>query len=155
MHLIHDLYGAAESIDALAAAERQALFHGGGITADGLFDLADLHQREHSYRSIIIRARDRFGIWSSSVRFARQHSKRQLQQYFHVSTGRAERLERPAAPSGAARGIAAVFGAGYATALTIVHLAAAGERDWAELLTELRAHIALERVLPPEVMPPA
>ena len=152
---IHRLYGSTATLDSIAAAERLALHQVADLTTDLIFLLADRHQEDRSYRSVVIRGRDRFAIGSPAVRFARRYSKRQLQHHLRNATHSTKSSERPAARVDGARGRNAVFGAGYSTALTLVHLAAAGERDWAELVAELRCTLAAERVLPPEVMPPA
>ncbi|MDP4332428.1 hypothetical protein Q7F20_03525 [Curtobacterium sp. A7_M15] len=54
VHLIHDLYGTAGTLAALPAAERHALHRSSTVSTDGLFDLADIHQRDRSDRSVAI-----------------------------------------------------------------------------------------------------
>ncbi|WIE80867.1 hypothetical protein [Curtobacterium sp. MCSS17_016] len=152
---IDQLCGSATVLDSVAAAERLALHKAANVTTDVLFVLADQHQRDRSYRTVAIRGRDRFGVASPAVRFARRYSKRQLQHHLRRAAHGTVSGGRPAARVVGARGTNAVYGAGYSTALTIVHLAAVGERDWSELVAELRCTLAAERVLPPEVMPPA
>lgn len=152
MQVIHDLFGTATTLDSIAAVERTALLQTGSTSTDSLLLLADHHRQRDAYRPFAIRWRDRLGSSSAAIRYAKRHAKRQLQHYLRPQPNV---LIRSAPPLTGARGHAAVLGAAYATALTVVTLAAAGEQDWCELLDDLRRTLAGERVLPPEVLPPA
>lgn len=153
---IHELFPAFELVSAAAAVERSALALTGLFSRDFVFSLHDAHRQTLNYRAFVLRRRDRFGSGSAAVRFARHHAQRQLQMYLRAVAVPAPAVPRqPARPSSGGGALAGVFGAGYATALSLTHIAAETERHHDELLAELRACIAAERVLPPEVRPPA
>lgn len=64
---IQDLYG----VSTVVPAERQALHLSMAATSDVLFSSAEQHQKDNTYRSVVIRSR-----------CARRHERQQLQHYF-------------------------------------------------------------------------
>ncbi len=156
VEVIYSLFGGGDVIHSAAAAERLAVTSSGTFDHDLVLGLAQAHERRDHYKAMAVRRRDRFVLVSPAMRCARLHAGRQLRQYLQAAAGNERAVPaRPAYASSPEVGLDAVFGVGYATALSIVHLAASTDRDDAELLTELRAVTAGERVLPPEVRPPA
>ncbi len=60
------------TVVALVATERQALHFSVPATSDVLFSLPEQHQKDDTYRSVIIRSRDRFASMAQAIRYKRQ-----------------------------------------------------------------------------------
>jgi hypothetical protein len=118
---IHDLYGVSTVVAALVATDRQALHFSVPATSDVLFSLPEQHQKDNTYRSVIIRSRDRLASMAQAIRYKRQ----QLEHYVHTRAEPADGSQlRPAPLADDKHGLAAVCGTGYGTGMTVAHLAA-------------------------------